>query len=311
MTTNATLLYNGRTGGLGRHMEGALQATDLQSHALKARLEDTKGLLEELNALDLPPSSPVTLVQMAALVSVPKCEENPARARKINVTDTLATITAFSRWACEKKLKARVFYVSSGHVYAPKKQGEKIMETDPLAPKSVYAQTKLEAEEAIRDFGIKNSDPEIFIGRVFGLIGIDQPENYVLPGLIRRVENQDFSNIAGLDYVRDYLDTRDVCRHIVNLCLLDWKKARLAEDNIINICSGKPVSIQDLLVSIMREKGLKHEDIRSKITKAPGRPTDNPWILGDPSRLKDVTKKSLQEIPLEKTIQESLLLLAK
>src|SRR5277367_6687006 len=112
------ILYNGQSGSLGRYFSGALEARQLQGVALRSRLEDRAGLRTELLQTRLPPGETVILVQMAARVSVALCQKDPDAAHKTNVTDTMAIVSDFLDWAHLAKLKPRVVYVSTGHVYA-------------------------------------------------------------------------------------------------------------------------------------------------------------------------------------------------
>jgi nucleoside-diphosphate-sugar epimerase len=177
--------------------------------------------------------------------------------------------------------------------------GSKITENDPLRPRSVYAQTKVEAEKILGDLAQKTATP-FLIGRVFGLISPSQPPFYVLPGLIRRVKERNFRDVPGLDYVRDYLDARDVCRHIAMLCDLSW------DEDIINICSGEATSIRDLMALAAKEGGVEKEFL-ALATAAPGRADDIPFIVGDPARLLKKTHATTRQISLFQTVKETFL----
>src|SRR4030095_1021006 len=87
------VLYNGSTGSLGQYFGASLEKLGIEGQVLSSRLEDSGSLVQELGfaqeAVSL--TAPVFLVQMAAMVSVQACEENPSKAFKINVTDTIKT----------------------------------------------------------------------------------------------------------------------------------------------------------------------------------------------------------------------------
>jgi nucleoside-diphosphate-sugar epimerase len=296
------IFFNGATGGMGRYLGDALKATNQPHQILKARLEDSKTLVDELNLGKYPPQTTVTLIQMAAMVSVPECEINPEKAIRTNVESTLVTMEEFIKWAHLKSLQPRIFYVSTGHIYAPKKHNIKINESNPTAPKSVYAKTKLAAENGLLKIKSQSQDLQVIIGRVFGLIAVNQPLHYVLPGLIRRVKDKNLGEIPGLGYFRDYLDARDVCRNISLLTKLEWKGVENVVPPIINICSGHPVSIRNMLECIIEVAGEDKTKLDSLITEAPGRPTDIRWIVGDPTRLESLTGQAAQTISLKQTI---------
>jgi nucleoside-diphosphate-sugar epimerase len=170
------ILYNGQTGSLGRYFADAVPANSDKLVALKARLEDRAALRAELMQLQVSRGEEVSLVQMAARVSVPACEADPEGTHKTNVMDTMATVSDFLDWAKLKGVEARVLFVSTGHVYAA--SSEALTEESPLGPRSVYAKSKLAAENALR--GICDKRASLIIARVFGLVAPEQPGHYVL-----------------------------------------------------------------------------------------------------------------------------------
>lgn len=303
------ILFNGRTGGLGRFLQGALEKIGLQGYPLNSRLEDIQSLCKELEKVASTSRSidkKVTLIQMAAMVPVALCEKNPSQAFKTNVTDTLETVLTFVRWAHSQGLTARVFYMSTGHVYAPQSAGTKTVEQDAVAPRSLYARTKLEAENHLRSLSRTHDGFDLLIGRIFGLLSPEQTHHYVLPGLLHRIKERHFAHIPGLEYYRDYLDARDVCQHIGNLCQLEWDASELRSQPIANICSGEPLCIKDLLLEILDVVNIERSDIMKQLTAAPGRPDDIPWNVGNPLRLCHLTNRPARQTPLRDTIVSAL-----
>ena len=298
------IFFNGASGGLGHHLKPILDDLNLPSTPLLSRLENPMDLENELNKVTLSKGTTVTFVPMAALVSVPLCEQNPDQAKKINVTLTLKAVQIFLAWAKKNQLHPRLFYVSTGHIYAKKEEGKRIKESDPTDPKSVYAQTKHEAEKELLALCQTEKVSDLIIGRVFGLVGIHQPPHYVLPGMVKRVVEKNFKNIPGLSYSRDYLDSRDVCRNIGLLLQKSWSSLPLPVHHIVNICSGKSVTIKDVLFTIVEAFAVNKKEVEESISEAPGRPTDNRWIVGDPTLLESLTQKPAQEIPLIQTVQD-------
>jgi len=297
------ILYNGATGGMGRYLEPTLRERGLTAIALKARLESRDELRRELASL---PScgTEALLLQLAARVSVPACEADPEGAYRTNVTHVRETVLAFVEWAESRGLRPRVLYVSSGHVYAGTSRGSRILERAATAPRSVYARSKLAAEQELRDHAAHRGFG-LLIARVFGLVGPRQPQHYVLPGLIRRVRERALRGIPGLSFVRDYLDARDVCHNLVALGALESSSAWSGD--AVNICSGEGVELRDVLRLAVR--ALRPEDegeLMAEAIEAPGRPDDVPWIVGDPSRFVALTSLEPRRIPLEHTIRDAI-----
>ncbi|MCI0421779.1 MAG: NAD(P)-dependent oxidoreductase [Acidobacteria bacterium] len=300
------IFYNGSTGSLGQYLGAALIKFGIQGQALHSRLEDAAALTHELSLSEpgISANAPVILLQMAALVSVTACEENPDQAFKTNVTDTLETVKIFVHWARQSNATPIVVYVSTGHVYKTLSKRIPVTEDQELAPRSVYAKTKLEAETLLKELA-EQLGLSVLVGRVFGLIAPRQPPHYVLPGLIRRVQSERLANIPGLEYYRDYLDSRDVCDALVQLCTLAVPKA----DNprVVNICSGKGVSIRRLMEEIIfAVKPQRHQEMLSNLSPGPGRPDDVPWLVGSSKRLEEMTGRKLQQISLTQTIRDAL-----
>jgi len=76
-------------------------------------------------------------------------------------------------------------------------------------------------------------------GRLFYLYGDGQAENSLLPQLRRAVERGDkVFNMSGGEQLRDYLSVTDVAKYLVSLAL------QTKDVGVVNICSGKPVSVR-------------------------------------------------------------------
>jgi nucleoside-diphosphate-sugar epimerase len=294
------IIYNGASGGLGRYFATPLGRLDERSHALTARLEDTAGLEAELDELD--PRGTVTLIHLAARVSVPACESDPSAAYNINVSLAQSTVATVLDWALRRDAKARVIYVSSGHVYAAQPEGIRASEEAPTLPRSVYAQTKLAAEQALGPLALGRGVP-FLAARVFGLLAPRQAPNYVLPGLIERARSGRVEDVPGLDFARDYLDARDVCENLLSLASVRWPVKSL----VVNVCSGIPVTIRELLRTALYEIDPERADEMARNARpAPGRADDIRWLVGDPSRFIHLTGRPPQQIPLARTVADAV-----
>ncbi len=86
--------------------------------------------------------------------------------------------------------------------------------------------------------------------RLFYLYGEGQAENSLFQQIKRAVQRQDkVFNLSGGEQLRDYLPVSDVARYLVALAL-----ERL-DIGIINICSGKPISVRKLVEAWVAEHG--------------------------------------------------------
>lgn len=294
------IVYNGASGGLGRYLAEPLLRAGETIHALAARLEDQSKLAAELSWLDA--GGAMTFIHLAARVSVPACESDPSGAHSTNVVLAHATVETVIDWALRRGADVRVIYVSSGHVYAAQPDGSRLSEDAPLGPRSVYAQTKLAAEQDLLALASTRGVP-IIVARVFGLLAPHQAPNYVLPALIERARNGNLDGIPGLDFARDYLDARDVCENLRLLASAPWPDT----SPVVNICSGVAVTIRELLRAVLEEIDPKRADVAARhATAAPGRSDDIRWLVGDPSAFIHLTGNLPQRIPLSRTVADAV-----
>lgn len=84
--------------------------------------------------------------------------------------------------------------------------------------------------------------------RLFYLYGDGQAENSLLPQLKGAVERGDkVFNMSGGEQLRDYLHVSDVARHLVSLAMT------MRDNGIVNVCSGKPISVRSLVEGWVEE----------------------------------------------------------
>lgn len=301
------ILVNGSSGGIGKHLTHLLQNSGSSFRILKTRLERPDDVAGELDGLNVPRGSRVALIHLAATVSVPRCEAEPERAFAINVDGACRYIESFIDWSHETGTLASVVYVSSAHIYAPPKPGTFVTEQDPVAPQSVYAKTKLAAENALCDLHTAK-DFQLTIARVFGVVAPGQAKQYLLPGLIGRVLRSDVSRIPGLSYVRDYLDARDIAQHLRDLA--DFKSDSFAAPTVLNICSGVPIEIKEILEEVIDRihgpETPKASELKSATSEAAGRPTDIRWLVGSPRQQQELTRRSPRSIQMQKTVKDAI-----
>jgi nucleoside-diphosphate-sugar epimerase len=295
------ILFNGATGSLGRYFLPAFERAGLKAYSLQARLEDVGALNAELDALSSKDQdADITFIPLAAKVSVPACEKDSNAAFQTNVIDLLATVRTVWGWARSRERRLRLLYVSTGHVYAKADEGTRLAESHSTKPRSVYAATKLEAENRLRELVTTSRGLSLTIARVFGLIAPQQPDSYVLPGLVRRAASGDSGPLPGLHNVRDYLDSRDVATHVIGLLQLPWGEG---DARLLNVCSGEATSIRDLLALVLSAAG--RDALLPEFTEAPGRRDDVPYMVGDPSALLQLTKTPARFTPLQQTAVEA------
>jgi len=171
--------------------------------------------------------------------------------QKVNVEGTRNILEA-----CRKSApKARVILVSSGYVY-----GECVRpaeESDELAPQGAYANSKADMERmAVEEF----SDLDFVIARPFNHSGKGQKLGTVFPDLSAQIDGlpkdgKGTIKTFDLDNERDFLHVKDVVKAYKLLA----RKGKRKE--VYNICSGKAVSIREILNKILERRAIQGAQI--------------------------------------------------
>ncbi len=289
-------IYNGKTGGLGQYLEHYLISNGYRVVSIETRLEDFNSLVSELDSKisNIGQIDEICIFHLAAIVNIKKCNSDPAIAYNINVYSSIETIKILTGWALRYVKKLKLIYTSSCHVY--KKSNTSISESHPIEPRSVYADTKYELEKMLiklaSDYGFV-----LLIARVFGLVSPRQKEGYMLPGIVKRVLNDDYIDIPGLYNMRDYLDARDVARLLVRL------SSKVENIEVVNICSGKGIRIIDIMKMVIEITG---KSFPLTVTEAIRDSSDIPCIIGNNSKLKNLlgSSESIQSIKMIETIRD-------
>ncbi len=301
-TSKNLFLINGIPGSLGTPLKSRLEQAGIPVHVIQARLEDQAGTRQELESVTIPPSvDRLVLVPLAAITSVPDCEKNPDVCWKTNVTDTAALAVEVARLAKQKSLEFFCVGVSSSHVYQEAPKPHHLTETDATLPRSQYGRSKLGMEVALASMA-KQAGFRLAILRIFGILAVEQPPHFLLPGLIRRLRERNFQGVPGLDFYRDYLDARDVIEVLVRFA--EKFSTGAVDDGIYNVCSADPIRIGDLLSGLVRLMGENPEALG--ISSGAARADDIPWMVGDHEKLAAVIgRDSIRSIPIEQTLREA------
>jgi GDP-4-dehydro-6-deoxy-D-mannose reductase len=173
----------------------------------------------------------------------------------------------------------RVVFASTGEVYG-RGYGRPIRESDPTAPCSPYAASKLAAELALQE-SHRRSGFNGVIARCFQQTGPGQRDAFVVPALAQRVLAARRTGVriiptGNLTPIRELTDVRDVARALT--LLLD----RGEPGAVYNVASGRGISLQELLGRI----GVAANwEVESVVDPALFRPADLEYLVGDGSRL--------------------------
>lgn len=217
---------------------------------------------------------PDAVVHLAAIAAPREATRDPSRAWRVNLDGTLNLASA----VLEHAPGATLLFAGSADCYgASFRPGDPLDETAPLAPQNTYAATK-----AAADLALGAMVPEglrLVRARPFNHTGPGQDPAFVTPAFAHQVARiaaglqPPVLDVGALAPERDFLDVRDVCRAYA-LCL----RAGLPPGAIVNIASGTPRRIGDILADLVALAGI---DAEIRTDSARLRPGDIPRAVGD------------------------------
>jgi GDP-4-dehydro-6-deoxy-D-mannose reductase len=234
---------------------------------------------------------PALIYHCAGLPHVAESWKDAAEPLAVNVLGTHHLLEAVrdSAPAC------KVVVVGSALVYRQSEQA--LREDDPIGPSSPYGVSKL-AQEML---AWRASTPTV-IARPFNHAGPRQQASFVTSSFAKQIAQIEAGladpclRVGNLDARRDITDVRDTVRAYAALGEAG------AGGEVYNVCAGVAYRIGDLLEIL-----LKRARTRISVAVDPERlrPSDNPVVLGDPSRIRRTTGWEPQ-IPVEQTLEDLL-----
>ena len=305
----ARILLTGAGGFVGRHLLPALRAAFPDAVLVAATRGAGEGRLpgaDEALQLDLDDAAsvpdavaaarPDAVLHLAARADVGSSFRDPMASWRTNLTGTVALAEAVLRVAPA----APFLLASSGEVYGLAfRAGTPVAEDTAPNPANPYAASKAAADLAVGEMALRGL--RAIRLRPFTHTGAGQTDGFVVAAFahqIARIEAGQQPAVlrtGALDRWRDFLDVRDVCAAYV--AALDRAES-LTPGIALNICSGAPRRIGDLLDSLLRLSGV---DARVEQEAARLRPTDVERVLGDGTRAR-ATLGWAPVIPWEETL---------
>jgi GDP-4-dehydro-6-deoxy-D-mannose reductase len=217
---------------------------------------------------------------------------NPARALQVNAIGTHHLLEAVRLAG----LRCPVLVTGSALVYRPSLHP--IAEDSPIGPTSPYGVSKL-AQEML---ALLTAVTPTVVARPFNHAGPRQAPDYVTSSFARQIVEIERElappvlRVGNLDSRRDMTDVRDVVR-AYRLLVLNGRPRRP-----YNVCSGVAHRVGDILGMLVDLAG-----VRARIEQDPARmrPSDNPIVLGERSRILEEAGWT-PEIPIERTLLDLL-----
>jgi GDP-4-dehydro-6-deoxy-D-mannose reductase len=192
--------------------------------------------------------------------------------------------------------------VSSGEVYGRvHESAQPIPESHPVGPISPYALSKACLELYASYYGRADGLPLVVV-RAFNHVGPRQAPGFVWSDVARQVAAIETGSappvleVGTVSTRRDFTDVRDMVRAY-------WLALeRVAPGEVLNAASGRAVSIQEVIVGFL---GLAKVPIEVRTMPERVRPLDIPLLLGDSSRLRQLTGWR-PTVPLQQSLRDVL-----
>jgi GDP-4-dehydro-6-deoxy-D-mannose reductase len=236
-----TIAINGSTGQIGSQLT-------FKHISIDSRLEDpNKDITKNFREI-----KPDCFIHFASMTDVKKCENNKFLANYLNNVCAVK----FFKVAAEQKVDKFIF-ISTSHVYQPTRSLKYLDVNAKKLPNSYYGVTKLRAEKNLIKTA-KSTNTKLVIVRLFSVVSPLPREGCLMHGINRRINEEDFSPIPGLNKVRDFISTNDLSVKINKLAMMDSPPA------IVNICSGKPESVRTKFEEMFSKSNLNLNKIKEK-----------------------------------------------
>jgi UDP-glucose 4-epimerase len=177
------------------------------------------------------------IIHLAAIVPTDIVNNNFNKANQVNYIGTKNIVDSILKYKPNLKW---LFFSSTSHVYKLKNFFIKVNEKSKAVPFTKYGLTKLRAENYIIK-KMKNSMIKYCIGRIFSYSDVNQKKSYLIPSLIQKIKETKNKSIIfkNLNHYRDFSSIKSICRAINIL-----KKNK--SEGIYNICSGRPILLEDI-----------------------------------------------------------------
>jgi GDP-4-dehydro-6-deoxy-D-mannose reductase len=223
------------------------------------------------------------VVHLAAVASSAEAGRDPGYAWSVNAAGTARIAQVLGEARRAGRADPVVLLASTGEVYGRGDERPR-RETDPVAPVSPYAASKLGAEIALLEEWRRTGLRAVIV-RPFAHTGPGQEPRFVVPAFAQRLRfakriGAPVVKVGNLEPVREFLHVRDVVDAYARLLT----KGQPGE--VYNVASGRGVSLETLLGMLADALGTR------PIAEADPelmRPTDIPHLVGDGAKLRLAT----------------------
>ncbi len=197
---------------------------------------------------------------LAALIGIPYSYSNPLAYIKTNIEGTYNVLSASKMNNLDQIIITSTSEVYGSAQYTP------IDENHPCVGQSPYSASKISADQLAISF-YKSFNLPIKIARPFNTYGPRQSERAIIPTIIKQCLMKKRINLGNQFPTRDLTYVDDTC-----LGFYEIFKEKEFFGEIVNIGSGKEISIKDLKEKILKKMNKR---IDTKIDKKRVRPRNS------------------------------------
>lgn len=267
---------------------------------LKRRIKISLGVIENGGTVYklVKKARPEIIFHLAAQSSPFRSWQDPIGTFNTNVNGTINLLESVRKLQIDPVIFIACSSASYGYV---KKDEMPILESRLLRPLSPYGVSKAACELLGMQY-FENYKMRVVIGRFFNQIGPRQDPSYAVSSFCRQVVGIEkgvkdpIIKVGNLLTRRDFLDVRDGVRAI-------WVLANRGKyGEVYHICRGKAPTISEVLNLIISRSKIK---VKVEVDKKLLRPSDEPILLGDNTKIKKDTEWE-PKYSLSETIDEML-----
>jgi GDP-4-dehydro-6-deoxy-D-mannose reductase len=308
------VLITGITGFVGSHLSEFLLDKGFEVHGIerwRSRTENIDHIKDKINLIRadmrdahsikevISKVEPHYIFHLAAQSYVPMSWTAPADTLETNIIGTVNLFEAVRKTNIDPKIHVAGSSEEYGMVYPNEVP---IKETNPLRPLSPYGVSKVAQDKLSYQYN-KSYGLKTVVTRAFNHTGPRRGEVFVTSNFCKQVVEiekglkEPIIKVGNLDSKRDFSDVRDV----VNAYYLALQKCDFGD--VYNVCSGKAISMKELLDIILNLSNVK--DIKIVEDSARMRPSDVQILQGDYTKFKEKTGWH-PKIPFDKTMKDLL-----
>ena len=306
------ILITGISGFAGSFLAEELLKKDFEifgTYLLDKSLSNIAGIKNKVNLIkldlldyekvsqEIKKIKPEIVFHLAAIAATSQSFNNPSEIFTNNVSAQLNLLEAL-RLA---DLNPKILIVSSAEVYgAVSKENLPIDEDTPLLPLNTYAVSKLSQDFLGLQYFLTYK-MDITRVRPSNHIGPRQSPNFVVSDFAKKIAEvekgkADSIKVGNLETRRDFTDVRDMVKAYA--LFIDLKTS----GEVYNIGSGKSYLISDILDKLIK---MSKVPVKVEVDKSLFRPSDNPELVCDSSKLRSLTGWNPQ-IHIDKTLKDTL-----